>query len=222
MHDEERVGAFETRQNGLDRLDEGVGTPGSQSDGGFFSKKFRNDFGVGLSVERGSGFFKLVGDFYVVFYDAVMHEEKSAFAVGMRMGVFKGYASMGCPAGVRDAVRKFGFGFSGVGDFVHQCRYLAYRFEGFHSVRRVSDGDSGGIVSAVFEPFEPMEEDLVGVFAVTRVGEDSAHGLVVMVGLWQWAWPVIRPRLLLLGFWSVGGDWSVRSDFSLGWGFGGG
>lgn len=42
-------------------------------------------------------------------------------------------------------------------------------------MRRVSYGDSGGIVSAVFEPFEPVEEDLVGVFAVTRVGEDSAH-----------------------------------------------
>lgn len=200
MHHEEGVGAFETRQNGLDCLDERVGASGSQSDGGFFPKELRNDFGVGLAVERGSGFFKFVGDFDVVFYDAVVYEKKSAFAVGMRMGVFDRHSSVGCPAGVRDAVREFGFGFSGVGDFVHQCRYFAYRFEGFHSVRRVSDGDSGGIVPAVFEPFEPVEEDLVGVFAVTRVGEDSAHGLVVMVGLWQWAWPVIRPRLLLLGF----------------------
>lgn len=182
MHHEERIGAFETRQNGLDCLDERVGTSGSQSDGGFFSKKFRNDFGVGLAIERGSGFFKLVGDFHVVFYDAVVHEKKPAFAVGMRVGVFDRHPAVGGPAGVRDAVREFGFGFSGVRNLVHQCRNFAYRLEGFHSVRRVSDGDSGGIVPAVFEPFEPVEEDLVGVFAVTRVGEDSAHGLVVMVG----------------------------------------
>lgn len=104
MHHEERVGAFETRQNGLDRLDERVGASGSQSDGGFFPKEFRYDFRVGLSVERSSGLLQFFRDFDVVFYDAVVHEKKPAFAIGMRMGVFDRHASVGGPTGVRDAV----------------------------------------------------------------------------------------------------------------------
>lgn len=95
----------------------------------------------------------------------------------MRVGVFDGHAPVGGPAGMGDSKAKFRRGVALVGDFFGQGRNLAYGFEGFHAVRRVSYGDSCGIVSPVFQPFETVEEHGVGVFAVTSVGEDSAHGV---------------------------------------------
>lgn len=211
VHYQERICAFEPRQNRFYGLDEGVGASGAESCGGFFSEEFRDDFGVGLAVEGRSGFPQFFGDFRVVFDDAVMYEEKAAFAVGMRMDVFDGHASVGRPAGMRDAERKFGLGFPFVRNFVHQSRNFAYRLEGFHSVRRVSYGYSRRIVPAVFEPFKPVEEDLVSVFAVTCVGEDSAHGFVgmeifrilyVSAHLSQFVFRVLfeNPRSVLRGF----------------------
>lgn len=204
MHHQKCVGAFEPGQYGLYGLDERVRAAGTKACGGFFPKEFGDDFGVGLSIEGRSGFPQFFGDFRVVFDDAVMHEEKTAFAIAMRMGVFDGYAPVGGPTGMRDAVRIFGFGISAVRDFVRQCRNLSDGLERLHRVRRVPNGDACGIVPAVFEPFEPVEQDLVGVFAVPCVGEDSAHVPVgyrrfedsfFLVGDFRCGW-AIRPQRL--------------------------
>ena len=176
MHDDERVRTFEFGKRFFHRVEKRVWVFGRNLRVDLISHEFRYDFRIGLSVELGPIFAKFFRDLGVIFHDAVMREEELVVGIGMRVGVFYRNAAVRCPAGMRDSERVFRSLFSFVRSFVDQRRYFAYGFEGFDTRFLVSYGDSRGIVSAVFEPFETVEENAVGVFPASCVCEDSAHG----------------------------------------------
>ena len=81
MHHQKGVRAFEPRQRRLDGFDKRVRAAGTQSDGGFFADELGNDFRIRLTVEFGSGFRELFGEFAVILHDAVVHQKEAVFCV---------------------------------------------------------------------------------------------------------------------------------------------
>jgi hypothetical protein len=62
-----------------------------------------------------------------------------------------------------------------VGEFFSERGDFTHRLKEIDAMSGVSYDHSGGIVSAVFKPFESVEKDLIGVFSASGIGEDSAH-----------------------------------------------
>src|SRR5690606_27797527 len=117
----------------------------------------------------------------VVLDDAVVDEREFAVA-DVRVRVVLGHAAVGRPAGVADPERgaeAFG-GRRGLhlGD-APGAAHAAYA--------RVRDhGDAGGVVAAVLEPFEALDEHRDHVTASDRA-DDSTHGKPPFFADWKWS-----------------------------------
>ena len=110
----------------------------------------------------------------MVLYDAIVHHGDAAAAIAMRMAVGFGGWAMGGPAGVGDA---------GSSD---ERLVLQLGGQVFQLARSAPDADiggcadtgvhrhAGGVIAAVFEPFEGRQQHLSNVFWSDRAG-DSAH-----------------------------------------------
>ena len=133
------------------------------------------NFGVGFGKEEVSGSSEFIAEGTMVFNDAVVNESDAVFSSCMWVRVFGGWWSVGSPAGVGDAAIRFrevGFVFAEeAGEFLD----LPFAFTNDDSVFGF-DGDTGGVVAAIFESFEAADEDGKSR-AYAGVCYDAAHDL---------------------------------------------
>ena len=130
------------------------------------------DLGVGLGGECVAFFQQQLAQGRIVFNDAVVHKLYPLVAVRVRVDV-RGN-TVRCPAGVTDA------------DVRARKEVLRGKplFQHSHSARCFGDGkaavlensDARGVVTAVFERVQPLQDDLC-CFLLTDVTGDSAHDI---------------------------------------------
>jgi hypothetical protein len=126
--------------------------------------------GVGVGAERVPGRLQPLLDLDVVLEDAVVHHDEIAGAVGVRMRVLLGRPTVRGPSRVADA--------DGAGDgplAQHRLQRLQPA-RGAPDVQpaRVEHGDAGGIVAAVLETPETVDDDVHRAL-LADVPDDSAH-----------------------------------------------
>ena len=134
-----------------------------------------DDFGVGLGLEHVAFVLQLLLERQVVFDDAVVHHDDVALAIAVRVGVFLGGTAVRGPARVADA--------EGAIDRVHA--------DGFFEVAQLAlgaadgelfvvavDRESRGIVSAIFEALQAVQNDRNGAMG-TDVADNSTHNFII-------------------------------------------
>ena len=138
-----------------------------------------DDFGIGFGDELVALGGEFALEVEVVFDDAVVDDDDAAGAVAMGMGIFFGGAAVGGPAGVADAegavegmlAQNF-FEIAqlagGAADFEQGCVGAA-------------DGDAGGVVAAVFEAAQALNDDGDDLLTAD-VADDSAHRWILCEG----------------------------------------
>ena len=135
-----------------------------------------SDLGVGLGDEAVALIDELRLQRRKVLDDAVVDHSHAAVADDVRVGVRVGRSAMGCPAGVPDAelgsrngvVRDFGF---------QVCNFAGLLAALDDAV--VGNRDTGGVVSAVFEAAQSLDNDIFRVAlsgSGADVSNDSTHG----------------------------------------------
>ena len=163
-HDDEPVGAFELRHGQTHRF--------LQRTGGLVEllHQVRDDLGVGLGREEVAFLDEALLQRGIVFDDAVVHDGDVAGAVGVRVRVFGVGFAVGGPARVRHADRPLP---RAQADQAFELRDLTLGLlDG--EVAVLHDGHTGGVVAAVFEALQPLEEDRHRR-VVSDVPDDSAH-----------------------------------------------
>jgi len=136
-----------------------------------FSVRFGHEL-VALGDEFG-----LEGE--VVFDDAVVDDYQGAGAVAVGMGILFCRAAVGGPAGVADA-EGAGDGAGGENGFeVAQLAGGATELQG--AVGAAGDGDAGGVIAAVLEAAQALDDDGHGGIGAD-VSDDSTHGLSLAAG----------------------------------------
>src|SRR5690606_14965334 len=125
--------------------------------------------GVGLRFEFVPEAPEALALFLVVLDDAVVHQGHAVAHVRVRVGL--GHAAVGRPARVADAER--GAEALGAGGALH----LGHPAGAAHAadVAAVDDSDAGGVVAAVLESLEPLDEDWNHI-AIRDRANDAAHG----------------------------------------------
>src|SRR5437764_15280353 len=100
-----------------------------------------------------------------------MYDDDLAGAIAMRMGVLFRRAAVGCPACVTDAEGAFercdpdGF---------FKIAELALRAADLQAVSIAADGDARGIISAVFQAAQPVNDDGDHLL-ISDIANNSAH-----------------------------------------------
>ena len=136
-----------------------------------FLHQVSDDFGVGLGGELVAFFDELALQGKVVFDDAVVHDHDASGAVAMRMGIlFRGTAVRG-PARVADAV---GAVERLQADDLFQVAQLAFGAANLQTVAIAAHRDSGGIVAAIFQPPQALDDDRDHPL-LANVSHDAAH-----------------------------------------------
>ena len=114
-----------------------------------------DDLGVRLGDELVAFLFQFVLQLDVVFDDAVVHDDDLALAVAMRVGVFFGGPAVRGPARVAEAVDAvdgmLADGLLEIGQFARGAAQFQLAVFADH-------GDARGIVAAIFEAPEPVED----------------------------------------------------------------
>ena len=129
------------------------------------------DFGIGLRFKDMPLGFEERTDGRVVLDDPVVDQGYAVVSVAVWVCVELVHRSVGCPTGVGesegalDSTDGFELGF--------EVRDASDGFGDLESVA-VDRGDARGVVAAVFESFEPFEEEGLSGF-VSDVGDDAAH-----------------------------------------------
>jgi hypothetical protein len=130
-----------------------------------------DDFGVGFGGEGVTGGAQLLAQFGVVLDDAVV-DDRHALAAHVGMGVALGGDAVGGPAGVGDAeaagerfVVQAGLEFA---DLAHGADALDVAVVHAH-------GDTGGVVTAIFQAPQALHQDGDDV-ALSDGSDNSAHG----------------------------------------------
>ena len=108
----------------------------------------------------------------VVFDDAVVHNRDAASHVGVRVGVAVVGRAVGCPPSVPDAGRPVD---RAVAELLLEILDPPGLLGDLQRAVAVDDGDTRGVVAAVFEQPQAVEDDLQRV-AGSDVADDSAHG----------------------------------------------
>ena len=85
----------------------------------------------------------------VVFNDAVVHAHHVAVIGAVGVGIQLRRFPVGCPPGVTDAAGSFDGG--AVVRFLRQHLQTAFGFYNFHRVGAIPDGQTGGVISPVFQ-----------------------------------------------------------------------
>ncbi len=129
------------------------------------------DFGVGLRAKRVALGGEPLLDLEIVFEDPVVHDDEATRAVRVGVGVFLGGPPVRRPPRVADA--------DGAGDgTVTQGGLEGLEAAGSAPDLQLpftaEDGHARGVVSPVFEPLEPLEDDPDRAL-VTDVPDDPAH-----------------------------------------------
>ena len=142
----------------------------------FAPEQDRGHFGVGLAQERVAVAEELGLQLGEVLDDAVVDDGELVIIGQVRVGIRVGRAAVGGPTGVADARRavRHGVGFQIIAQDGELARALAH----VHVARVIDDGDPGGVVAAVFQTRETLEEDLLAG-ASSDISDDSAHGPIV-------------------------------------------
>jgi len=153
------VAAFELLRGALDRRPQGDVV------GEVVFDEVRDDFGVRFALE--DVILAKVGfEIVVVFDDAVVDDGDVAGAVCVGVGVLLGGFPMRAPAGVADPADNIVPG--GDGEFIN----FALGFVDREGV--AGQGDTGGVIPAVFEVFESLMDDAACRFRADVAG-DSTH-----------------------------------------------
>src|SRR5438067_6357036 len=131
----------------------------------------RQHFSIGVGSELVTAFaLQLFAQRRIIFDHAVVHKRDFSALVKVRMRVFVGHFSMSSPARVADAVlprgRFFGHQFGKVRDPSGTLARL--------DLLPVYDGNTRGIVTAIFEPPQPVQE-YGGSFCAADISDNSTH-----------------------------------------------
>src|SRR5450755_3475559 len=130
-----------------------------------------DDFGIGLSGELVSFFDQLLFQDDVVLNNAVVHHDNAPGAIAMGMSVlFRGTAVRG-PASVADAVSAIDR--LEPDDFLEVAQ-LAFSAADLQALAIAADRNSGGVVTAIFEPFQPIQNDRHNAF-LSDISDDATH-----------------------------------------------
>ena len=126
-------------------------------------------FGIGLRGELVAQRAQAFALRLVVLDDAVVHQRQLAMA-DVRMRIAFGHAAVGGPAGVADAEG----GVEALGDrrgfHLGDAAGAAHAAHGF----AIDHRDAGGIVAAVFQPLEPIDQQRDHI-TIGDGTDDSAH-----------------------------------------------
>ena len=154
------------------------------------------NLGVGFRMEMMAFALKPGADGAVVFDDPVVDQRDPARLVKMRVGIDFGRRTVGGPAGVGDArgrVAKPLVGPIRMGALA-EIRHLAGRL-GDDDPAAIQNGESRGIITAVFKPSQAVDED-GGSVRLAYVSYDATHvrsgvgcpfGRFLRDGWWHWA-----------------------------------
>ena len=130
-------------------------------------QQVRHDLGVGLGAEGVAAILKLAAQVAVVLDDAVVDDRQAAGAVEVRVGVLVGDAAVGRPAGVAEpdgAAGQRGLGLPDLaGPLLDHDRAVSRH------------GDAPGVVAAILELLQPVQDELRCVGARADVAENAAH-----------------------------------------------
>ena len=130
-----------------------------------------DDLGVGLGLEDVTLGQELALQLDVVLDHPVVDDDDAALAVAMGMRVLVGRASVGGPAGVTEAEGPLdGLSLDQLLEVLELPRAAADFEPSF-----ADDGDAGGIVAAVLELAQTLDEDFSGLSGAD-VSDDAAHG----------------------------------------------
>ncbi len=110
----------------------------------------------------------------VVLDDAVVDEGDLAGLVEVRVGIGIGRRAVRRPAGMADADFAFGGLFGKDGGQIVDATGLLAELE----LLVINDAEAGGIVTAVFEPAQAFEDDVLGGLPA-NVADDATHGACV-------------------------------------------
>ena len=130
-----------------------------------------DDLGIGFGAELVAFFDELALQGEIVLDNAVMHDHDAAGAVAMGMSILFAGAAVRGPAGVANAIGAV----EGLcaDDFL-QVPQLAFRAADLESVAVAGYGDSGGIVSAIFQPSQAINDDRDDLL-FANVADDATH-----------------------------------------------
>ena len=161
----QREGAFQALQHGVD------GVLGRLAALQLARHQMGDRLRVGLAFEDDALGFQLGAQLAVVLDDAVVDDRQPRRR--MRMGIGLCRRAMGRPAGVADADRALQ---RMVGEPCCEVDQLAL---GAQARQRpvFQRGDAGGIIAAIFEPLQRVDETVGHLFAADDA-DNSAHGLV--------------------------------------------
>src|SRR6267154_4297016 len=147
----------------------------------------RQHFSIGVGSELVTAFaLQLFAQRRIIFDHAVVHKRDFSALVKVRMGIFVGHFSMSSPARVADAVlprgRFLGHQFGQVSDPSGAFARL--------DLLTVYDGDAGGIVTAIFEPPQPVQE-YGRRFCAADISDNSTHnfrrGIIAYFSPLRWS-----------------------------------
>src|SRR5438132_982943 len=132
----------------------------------------RQNFSVGIRAKVGITVLdQLLLERLVILDHAIVNERDLAAGIEMRMRVFVVYFAVRSPTRVADAdVTRGGF----ASDQFGKRRDASGAFARFKLIVAINDGDSGGVVAAVFESTQSLEQDRRGLSA-PDITDDSAH-----------------------------------------------
>jgi hypothetical protein len=140
-----------------------------------FLDEVRDDLGIGLSFENVPFILQLFLQGQVIFDNAVVDDDDVAGAVAVGVGVFFGWAAVGRPTGVSDAVAAVYR--VNLEDIFEIPQFSGGAADAERLVIAI-DGDTGGVVTAVFEPFETIQNDRNSPLGA-YVAYDSTHVSIV-------------------------------------------
>ena len=135
----------------------------------------RDDFGIGFRLEGVAFGLKQLLERQEVFDDAVVDDDDVAGAIAVRVGVLFSGASVSGPAGVADAVVAVD---RVEAEDVFEVAEFAGSAADAECVVVAIDGETGGIVAAVFEAFQAVNNDGDGALGA-YVSDDAAHQLII-------------------------------------------
>ncbi len=147
-----------------------------------------DDLGVRLGDEFVAFLGELMLQFGVILDDSIVHDDEIAAAIAVRMSILLSGAAMRGPARVADAVDAVDRGKT---QRLFEVVEFAGRAANFQFAGLRDHGDAGGIVAAILEALQPIENDRHN-FLRADVANYSAHGMFLLrrrAGAWENASP---------------------------------
>src|SRR6476661_4779621 len=147
----------------------------------------RQHFSIGVGSELVTAFaLQLFAQRRIIFDHAVVHQRDFSALVKMRMRIFVGHFSMSSPARVADAVLPAGRFLGHETGQVRDPSGALTRFD----LLPVYDGNAGGVVAAIFEPPQTVQE-YGRRFCAADISDYSTHnfrrGIIAYFSPLRWS-----------------------------------